>query len=59
LLLAAYCLIRLSRRSSAPPQAGFRKLNLQTSDALLVIRNRPKTTDTINGLRIKRWIWGW
>ena len=27
------------------------------SDALLVIRNRSKPTGTINGFRIRRWIW--
>jgi hypothetical protein len=27
------------------------------SQGLLVIRNRPKPSDTINVLRIRRWIW--
>jgi hypothetical protein len=38
--LAAYCSIRLSRRSSALPQAGFREAQL-AGNTLLVIRNTP------------------
>ena len=48
LVTAAYFYVRLVLR-------GFGNLK---SDGLLVIRNRPKPTDTINGLRIRRWIWG-
>jgi hypothetical protein len=44
LLPAAYISIRLSRRSSAPPQAGFRRAQL-TSDTFLVIRNPPRASN--------------
>ncbi|MCJ7595022.1 MAG: hypothetical protein MUO52_09675, partial [Desulfobacterales bacterium] len=39
------------------PASGISQAQLADSDALLVIRNCPKPPDTINGLRIRRWIW--
>jgi hypothetical protein len=42
--------------SSMTPKAKCRS-QLLASVTLLVIRNRPKPTDTISGLRIRRWIW--
>ena len=43
-----------SSRSTLRLSTGLRRL---ASDALLVIRNRPKPIDTIDGSRIRRWIW--